>query len=100
MLVLTQTLGYHHASIRGPSRPSGGSRPLRRFRVVFLPGAASLTQTLLKRAAAVVFLLTSGELPLSRSGKRALIAYVHAGGGLVGFHSATETFHHWPGSLD
>ena len=67
---------------------------------MFLPGAASLTRRLLKRAAAVVFLLTSGELPLSQSGKRALIAYVHDGGGLVGFHSATDTFHHWPGYID
>ena len=100
VLVLTQTLGYHHASI------PWAVKALRRiaardgrYRVVFLPGAASLTRTALKRAAAVVFLLTSGELPLSRSGKRALIAYVRHGGGLVGFHSATDTFHHWPGYI-
>jgi uncharacterized protein len=100
VLVLTQTLGYHHASIpwavdalRRIAARDG------RYRVVFLPGAASLTPTALKRAAAVVFLLTSGELPLSQPAKRALIAYVHDGGGLVGFHSATDTFHHWPGYI-
>jgi type 1 glutamine amidotransferase len=100
VLVLTQTLGYHHASV--PWAVEALRRTAvrdRRYRVVFLPGAASLTRTVLKRAAAVVFLLTSGELPLSQSGKRALIAYVHDGGGLVGFHSATDTFHHWPGYI-
>lgn len=97
VLVLTQTLGYHHSSI--PWAVEALRRIAardRRYRVVFLPGVASLTRTRLKHAAAVVFLLTSGELPLSQSGKRALITYVHDGGGLIGFHSATDTFHHWP----
>jgi type 1 glutamine amidotransferase len=97
VLVLTQTLGYRHASIpwaiaalRREAARDG------RYRVVFLPSASSLTPTALKGAAAAVFLLTSGELPLSRLEKRALVAFVHDGGGLVGFHSATDTFHHWP----
>ena len=97
VLVLTQTLGYHHASIpwavaalrRVASRDG-------RYRVVFLPSAARLTPTALTNAAAVVFLLTTGELPLSISEKHALVDFVHDGGGLVGFHSATDTFHHWP----
>jgi type 1 glutamine amidotransferase len=42
-----------------------------------------------------VFLLTSGELPLGSAGKRALVSFVRDGGGLAGFHSATDTFHHW-----
>jgi type 1 glutamine amidotransferase len=45
-----------------------------------------------------VFLLTTGELPFSRSQKHALLAFVHDGGGLVGFHSATDTFKHDPRS--
>jgi uncharacterized protein len=97
VLVLTQTLGYHHASIpwavaalrRVASRDG-------RYRVVFLPSAARLTPTALTNAAAVVFLLTTGELPLSISEKQALVDFVHDGGGLIGFHSATDTFHHWP----
>jgi hypothetical protein len=70
-----------------------------RYRVVFLPSASRLTPTALKGAAAVVFLLTTGELPLSRPEKHALVAFVHDGGGLVGFHSATDTFHRWPGYI-
>ena len=100
VLVLTQTLGFHHASI-----PSAVA-PLRRvaardgrYRVVFLPTASRLTPTALEGAAAVVFLLTTGELPLSPGEKKALVAFVHGGGGLVGFHSATDTFHRWPGYI-
>jgi uncharacterized protein len=97
VLVLTQTLGYHHASI--PWAVAALRRVAARdgrYRVLLLPSAARLTPTALKRAAAVVFLLTTGELPLSSSDKHALVAFVHDGGGLVGFHSATDTFHHWP----
>jgi hypothetical protein len=100
VLVLTQTLGFHHASIpwaidalRRAAAHDG------RYHVVFLPTASRLTPTALQGAAAVVFLLTTGELPLSPSEKRALVAFVHDGGGLVGFHSATDTFHHWPGYI-
>lgn len=100
VLVLTQTLGYHHTSI--PSAINALRRVAARdgrYRVVFLPSASRLTPTALKGASAVVFLLTTGELPLSRSEKHALVAFVHDGGGLVGFHSATDTFHHWPGYI-
>ena len=100
VLVLTQTLGFHHASI--PSAIAALRRVAdhdRRYRVVFLPSATDLTPDALKRAAAVVFLLTSGELPLSANEKQALLAFVSHGGGLVGFHSATDTFHRWPGYI-
>ena len=96
VLVLTQTLGYHHASI--PAAITALRRVAAqdgRYRVVFLPSAARLTPTALKHAAAVVFLLTTGELPLNSSDKEALVRFVRSGGGLVGFHSATDTFHHW-----
>ncbi len=101
VLVITQTLGYHHASIpwavdslRRLAVADG------RYRLVFLPTAADLTPTALKGTAAVVFLLSTGELPMNTADKNALVSFVHHGGGLVGFHSATDTFHHWPGYID
>jgi type 1 glutamine amidotransferase len=42
-----------------------------------------------------MFLLTTGELPMNAADKQALVAFVSRGGGLIGFHSATDTFHHW-----
>jgi uncharacterized protein len=96
VLVLTQTLGYHHMSIpaamvavRAIAARSG------RYRVVFLASATRLTPAALRRAAAVMFLLTTGELPMSAESRAALVAFVRGGGGLIGFHSATDTFHHW-----
>ena len=100
VLVLTQTLGFHHASI--PAAIDALRRTAARdgrYRVAFLRSASRLTPAALKSAAAVVFLLTTGELPFSRSQKHALLAFVHGGGGLVGSHSATDTFHHWPGYI-
>ena len=97
VLVLTQTLGYHHASI--PAAKAALRRIAARdgrYRLVFLPSATELTAQALPHASAVVFLLTSGTLPLTSTDKRALVTFVHRGGGLVGFHSATDTFHHWP----
>ncbi len=99
VLVVTQTLGYHHASI--PSAVAALKRIATRdgrYRLTFLPGASALAAGL-PRASAVVFLLTSGELPLDAAGKRALVAFVRRGGGLIGFHSATDTFHRWPGFI-
>ena len=97
VLVLTQTLGYHHASI--PAAKAALRRIAARdgrYRLVFLPSATKLTPHALAHASAVVFLLTTGTLPMTPADKRALVAFVHRGGGLVGFHSATDTFHHWP----
>jgi type 1 glutamine amidotransferase len=97
VLVLTQTLGYHHASI--PAAMAALRRIAARdgrYRLSFLPTATQLTPRALAHASAVVFLLTSGTLPLTPTDKRGLLAFVHRGGGLVGFHSATDTFHHWP----
>ena len=97
VLVLTQTLGYHHASI--PTAKATLSRIAARsgrYRLVFLSSATKVTPQALAHASAVVFLLTTGELPMTPTDKRALVAFVHRGGGLVGFHSATDTFHHWP----
>jgi uncharacterized protein len=46
---------------------------------------------------AVVFCLTTGEIPLSEAQKSALLEFVQSGkGGLVGIHSATDTFYDWP----
>ena len=47
-----------------------------------------------------MFLLTTGELPMNAADKQALVAFVRGGGGLIGFHSATDTFHDWAAYKD
>lgn len=44
----------------------------------------------------VLMLYTSGTLPMSGEQKEALKKFVTNGGGLVGVHSASDTFHDWP----
>jgi uncharacterized protein len=96
VLVLTQTLGYHHASIpTAVATVRALAARSRRYRVVFLTSASQLTPVALRHAVAVMFLLTTGELPMNAADKRALVAFVRGGGGLIGVHSATDTFHHW-----
>ena len=43
-----------------------------------------------------IFLFTSGELPLSPVQKQNLLAFVRAGKGFGGVHSATDTLYQWP----
>jgi type 1 glutamine amidotransferase len=43
-----------------------------------------------------VALYTTGELPISDEQKAALLDFVGSGKGLVGIHSATDTFYKWP----
>jgi type 1 glutamine amidotransferase len=96
VLVLTQTLGYHHMSIpTAMATVRAIAARSQRYRVVFLTSATQLTPAALRHAAAVMFLLTTGELPMTGADKRALVDFVRGGGGLIGVHSATDTFHHW-----
>lgn len=95
VLVVSEARAFVHDSI--PDAVSffrGLGRRSRRFDVVALRGAAGLTRARLRRADAVVFANTSGELPLPD--RNALLRFVRTGGGLVGTHSASDTFHSWP----
>jgi type 1 glutamine amidotransferase len=55
---------------------------------------AEITSDNLKNFDAVWF-YTTGELPLSETQKSELLAYVRAGKGFGGSHSATDTFYKW-----
>ena len=96
VLVVSEARGFVHDSIPAAVaylRELG--RRSRRYHVATLrQGAAGLTPARLRRADAVVFANTSGELPLPS--RAALRRFVRAGGGLVGTHSASDTFYSWP----
>ncbi|MFI6944073.1 ThuA domain-containing protein [Streptomyces sp. NPDC050418] len=90
LLVHTRTTGYRHASI-----PAA----LRAVRAFGHPVDATEDPAALERDlspyAAVVFLLTSGDI-LSDDSRMALRAYMDGGGGFVGVHSAACTETSWP----
>ena len=99
LLVVTATTGYRHdsipaavAAIQRLADESGA------YALTVLPEAAdlaALTPDLLAQHHAVLFLNTSGELPLEDHQKSALLDFVRNGGGFFGAHAATDTFYTW-----
>jgi uncharacterized protein len=97
VLLISETRGYHHASIPDSVRfYELLGRRSRRFEVTRLRHARDLTPERLRDSDAVIFASTTGELPISDAGRQALIDFVKKGGALIGSHSATNTFDRWP----
>jgi type 1 glutamine amidotransferase len=88
LLVVTETRGFVHDSIPAAKAMVASLG----YDTRFLTGADQLTAARLRRARAVVFLNTSGELHLDLAGRRRLLAYVRGGGAFVGAHAAADTF--------
>jgi type 1 glutamine amidotransferase len=92
-LVVTETAGFHHPSIpaaRAALVALGDASP--DFDIVPVASSRSLTAAALRRAQAVVFLSTTGELKMGDAGLRRLLRWIRAGGGFVGLHAASNTF--------
>jgi uncharacterized protein len=95
ILYCTHTAGYRHESIplsRSILNRLGDNSGM--FDVDATEDIAAFTVENLRRHAAVMF-FTTGELPMSETQKSALLAFVRAGGGFLGVHSATDTFYEW-----
>jgi type 1 glutamine amidotransferase len=96
VLLVTEARAFVHDSIPAATDfLTGLGARSSRYEVVPLTGAAELTRQRLRRADAVVFANTSGELPLPD--RRALLRFVRRGGAFIGTHSASDTLHGWPG---
>lgn len=95
VLLVTEARGFVHESIRDAEAFFAGlGRRSSRYDVIQLSAAAELTHARLRRADAVVFANTTGELPLPS--RRGFLRFVRRGGGFVGTHSASDTLHSWP----
>ncbi len=95
ILVFSRTAGFRHGSI-----PTGieAVKQLGRehgFRVDASEDSADFTPENLKRYRAVVFLNTTGTL-FDEKQRKAFKAFIRAGGGYVGIHSAADTEYDWP----
>ena len=108
VLVYTHSAGFVHDVVRRPEagadslvertlRELAASDPRWRARVSRDP--ASFDPGALEELDAVLF-FTTGELPLSDERRRALLAFVRAGGAFVGVHSATDTFYEFEPYLE
>jgi type 1 glutamine amidotransferase len=95
VLVFSRTAGFRHESI------AAGIRAIRElgadgnFAVTATEDPGAFTAGSLSRYAAVVFLNTTGDVLDARQ-QTAFEAYIRAGGGFVGVHSAADTEYDWP----
>jgi type 1 glutamine amidotransferase len=93
VLAFSKTAGFRHDSIpdavRAVRKWEGSG-----FKVHATEDAAAFTPAGLQEFDVVVFLLTTGDV-LDSAQESALKAWVEAGGGLVGVHSASDTEYDW-----
>jgi type 1 glutamine amidotransferase len=95
ILVFTKTTGFRHDSI-----PLGRQTILdigieKGWTVAFTENADEFTPNKLKAFDAVVFLSTTGDL-FNDEQKKAMVGFIHGGGGYVGIHAAADTEYKWP----
>jgi type 1 glutamine amidotransferase len=95
VLVFTRTTGFRHASIPTGIATVRALGVEDGFAVTATEDPAAFRPPELAGYRAVVFLSTTGDV-LDPAGRSALEAYVRAGGGFVGVHSASDTEYGWP----
>ena len=95
LLVYTQTAGFRHGSI---PKAVAAIRKLGRergFAVVATEDPGRIRPDFLEAFDALAFVNTSGNI-LDAEGRRAVRAFVEAGGGFAGIHAACDTGYDWP----
>jgi uncharacterized protein len=96
VLYVTQAKGFQHPVLPESERIMQELGARHGFEVTVARAAESaITAAALGRLDVLVF-YTTGELPLSDEQKAALLAFVGAGKGFIGLHSATDTLYEWP----
>jgi type 1 glutamine amidotransferase len=95
VLVFSRTAGFHHDSIPVATAAIRELGARHRFTVHATDDPAVFSARGLRRYAAVVWLMTSGDV-LDPVQERAFAGYVRRGGGYVGVHSASDTEYDWP----
>jgi hypothetical protein len=95
VLLVSEARGFVHDSIPGATASFAalGERSTSYDVIPLHRGAVQLTSRRVRRADAVVFANTSGELPLPD--RAALRRFVRRGGAFIGTHSASDTLHSW-----
>jgi type 1 glutamine amidotransferase len=95
VLVFSRTKGFRHASIPDGVAAVTALGAGHGFAVESTEDPAVFTDQSLGRFAAVVFMLTTGDV-LDSAQQAAFERYIRAGRGFVGVHSATDTEYDWP----
>lgn len=97
LLVFSLTKGFRHSSIpHGVVAVDTLGKKTGAFTVEHSEDPSVFTKENLARFDAVMMLNTTGELFDEAEKKTALSDFVKGGKGLIGIHSATDTFYNWP----
>jgi type 1 glutamine amidotransferase len=97
VLMVTATAGFRHDSIDAARTAMASlAATSGEFRLTATEDLSTLTASGLAEFDVLFFALTSGELPLTADQRSAILAFVEAGGGFLGAHSATDTLYGWP----
>ncbi|MFI7212762.1 ThuA domain-containing protein [Micromonospora maritima] len=95
VLVFSKTAGFRHDSIAVGTQTVRDLGAANNFTVTATEDATQFTTANLARFEAVIFLNTTGDV-LNATQQSAFEAYIGAGGGYVGVHSAADTEYDWP----
>jgi cytochrome c len=95
VLVYSKTAGYRHASIPVALEALRELGARSGLVVDATEDASTFSDANLRRYAAVVFLMTTGDV-LDAGGQAAFERFVRRGGGFAGVHSASDTEYDWP----
>ena len=95
ILLYAETAGFRHGSIPDAIAAIESLAGDIGFSVDTAMDSTPFTTSDLSRYAAVVFVLTTGEI-LNTEEQAAFESYIRNGGGYVGIHSASDTEYSWP----
>jgi type 1 glutamine amidotransferase len=95
VLIFSLTKGYHHASIANGNQFFMALGQQYGFGVDTTTDATKFNKDTLARYKAVVWLNTTGDV-LNVDQQTSFVQYIHAGGGYMGIHAATDTEFDWP----
>jgi cytochrome c len=94
ILVFTKTAGFRHASIPAAIEAVRELGAASGLTVDATEDSTRFSDVNLRRYAAVVFLMTTGDV-LDESQQRAFERFIRRGGGFAGVHSAADTEYTW-----
>jgi type 1 glutamine amidotransferase len=95
ILVFSATAGFRHASITNGIALIKALAVTNNFAVDTTEDATLFTDANLAQYQAIVFLNTTGDVLTNAQQLNAFQHYIEAGGGYVGVHAASDTFHSW-----
>lgn len=95
ILVYSKTAGFRHDSIADGRRAILDIGIARNWTVTFSEDPSAMDSAKLKGYDAIVFLSTTGKF-LGPKEEKALVSFVHHGGGVAGIHAASDAENKWP----